>query len=112
MSFLQQLLVENARVRTKIPVAFESLMGPHLLKVDTVMSPGLTKLTWTSLNIDNYIHVVYDALAELELLMDRANDLVEFRIDSVLCEMAASLLCQLPGDEPWSTDQFLENTQV
>lgn len=44
--------------------------------------------------------------------MDRVNDLVEFRIDAVLKEMSNSVLCQLPGDEPWTVDEFLENTQV
>ena len=109
---LQQLLVENERVRAKIPVAFESLMGPHLAKVDAVLGPGITKLTWTSLNMSTYVRSVYEALADLELLMDRANDLVEFRIDSVLREMAATSLCELPGDEPWTVEEFLETTQV
>uniref|UniRef100_A0A3Q3G615 Dynein, axonemal, heavy chain 5 n=1 Tax=Labrus bergylta TaxID=56723 RepID=A0A3Q3G615_9LABR len=36
----------------------------------------------------------------LELLMDRVNDLVEFRIDAVLQEMSESTLCVLPEDEP------------
>lgn len=104
--------MEDQRVRGKIPAAFEPLMGPHLFKVDNALAPGLAKLTWTSMNIDMYVKNVYDALAELELLMDRANDLVEFRIDSVLQEMASTVLCELPGDEPWTVEQFLESTQV
>ena len=55
---------------------------------------------------------VYAGLADLELLTDRANDLVEFRIDAVLHEMSTMTLIELPEDEPWTVDFFLENTQV
>ena len=44
--------------------------------------------------------------------MDRANDLVEFRIDAVLHEMSTTTLCELPDEEPWTVDEFLEKTQV
>ena len=44
--------------------------------------------------------------------MDRANDLVEFRIDSVLKDMSNTVLCELPGEEPWTVEHFIENTQV
>ena len=55
---------------------------------------------------------MYKALAELELMMDRANDLVEFRIEAVLHEMSVTNLCELPDEEPWTVDKFLERTQV
>ena len=44
--------------------------------------------------------------------MLRANELTEFRIDAVLQEMASTTLCQLPGDEPWTVEEFLSNTEV
>ena len=106
------MLQENTRVRKKIPQAFEDLMGPHIKRVDDAIDPGLTKLTWTSLNIGDYIQHVYSELEELELLMVRANELTEFRIDAVLREMASTPLCQLPQDEPWTVEEFLENTEV
>ena len=54
---------------------------------------------------------VYET-GELELLMDRANELCEFRINSVLTEMSNIMLCELPEDEPWTIDNFLQRTQV
>lgn len=86
-------------------------MGPHIKGVDDSIEPGLTKLSWTSLNIEEYIQDVYKQLEDLELLMVRANELTEFRIDAVLQEMATTTLCQLPQDEPWTVEEFLENTQ-
>jgi dynein heavy chain len=106
------MLQESQRVKSKIPTAFEALMGPHTSKVDTALEPGLTKLSWTSLNIQEYMDKVYKTLADLELLMDRAHDVNEFRIESVLKEMATTTLCQMPEDAPWTVEKFLENTQV
>lgn len=106
------MLQENNRIRAKIPAAYEELMVPHISKVDRAIEPGVKKLTWTSINIDLYIDSVYKALAELELLMDRANDLVDFRINAVLQEMSTMVLCELPDEEPWTVDEFLERTQV
>uniref|UniRef100_A0A665UP68 Dynein, axonemal, heavy chain 5 n=1 Tax=Echeneis naucrates TaxID=173247 RepID=A0A665UP68_ECHNA len=44
---------------------------------------------------------------DLELLMDRVNDLVKFRIDAVLQEMSGSTLCVLPEDEPMTLSEHL-----
>ena len=87
-------------------------MNPHTDKVDKAIEPGINKLTWTSINIDAYMQSVYDALSKLELLIDRVNDLVEFRIEAVLHEMANMTLCELPEEEPWTVDEFLERTQM
>ena len=56
------MLQENKRVRDKIPVAFEPLMGPHIGVVDHTIEPGLRKMTWTSINIEGYIKEVHEAL--------------------------------------------------
>uniref|UniRef100_A0A8C4H102 Dynein, axonemal, heavy chain 5 n=1 Tax=Dicentrarchus labrax TaxID=13489 RepID=A0A8C4H102_DICLA len=50
--------------------------------------------------------------ADLELLMDRVNDLVEFRIDAVLQEMSGSTLCVLPEDEPVTCEEFVQTTRL
>ncbi|XP_059149715.1 dynein axonemal heavy chain 5-like isoform X1 [Physella acuta] len=110
-SALCMMLEENNRVRRKIPAAFEALMGLHLAKVDDVLEPGLTTLSWTAIKIPDFIQSVYCALSELELLVDRAHDVTEFRIDAILRDMATTTLCQLPEDEPWTVQDFLDNTQ-
>ncbi|BFZ13509.1 hypothetical protein BsWGS_16546 [Bradybaena similaris] len=110
-SALTMMLEENRRVRGKIPAAFEALMGLHLAKVDDVIEPGLTMLTWTSVKIPDFIQDVYRALGELELLVDRARDVTECRIDAILREMATTTLCQLPEDEPWTVQDFIDHTQ-
>ena len=106
------MLNENARVRVKIPAVFELLIGPHIHRVDQAIEPGLNKLSWRSLNLGNYVGNVYAKLMDLELLLDRANDLVEFRIDTVLRDMAGTTLCQLPEEDPLTMKEFYDKTQV
>ena len=106
------MLNENTRIRTLIPAAFDALIGPHVYRVDLAIQPGINRLSWTSLNLDTYIENVYGRLGNLELLLQRANDLVEFRIDTVLRDMSGTSLCQLPEDESLTMKEFSEKTQV
>nr|XP_032816356.1 dynein heavy chain 5, axonemal isoform X1 [Petromyzon marinus] len=108
---LQVLVAEHARVRGKISATYRKLLEPHLARVNEALQPGLTTLTWTSLNVHSYVEAALAALGELELLLDRANDLIEFRIEAVLREMSATPLCSLPTGEPWSCDEFLRSVQ-
>ncbi|KAK2844297.1 hypothetical protein Q5P01_010956 [Channa striata] len=108
---LQLMLSENSRIRAKIQSCYEQLATPHVAKVDEAIQPGLTSLNWTSLNIEKYLSRIDKALVDLELLIDRVNDLVEFRIDAVLQEMSASTLCVLPEDEPVTCEQFVQTTR-
>ncbi|XP_067366741.1 dynein axonemal heavy chain 5 isoform X3 [Channa argus] len=108
---LQLMLSENTRVRAKIQSCYEQLATPHLAKVDDAIQPGLTSLNWTSLNIDKYLSRIDKALDDLELLIDRVNDLVEFRINAVLQEMSACTLCILPEDEPVTCEEFVQTTK-
>ncbi|XP_077576575.1 dynein axonemal heavy chain 5 isoform X2 [Stigmatopora nigra] len=108
---LQFMLSENKRVRGKIQSAFEPLAMPHVVKVDEAIQPGLTSLNWTSMNIDKYLSNIEKSLEHLELLIDRVNDLVEFRIDAVLQEMSTSTLCILPEDEPVTCQDFVRSTR-
>lgn len=49
---------------------------------------------------------------DLELLLDRVNDWIEFRIDAVLEEMSSTPLCHLPQEEPVTCEEFLQMTKV
>ena len=59
---------ENKRVRQKIHSSIEPLMLPHLSKVDDALDPGLTFLSWTSINIDQFIENAHKALGKSKLL--------------------------------------------
>ena len=106
------MVAENDRIRGKIPHLFSTLMEAHLEKVDEVISPGLTVLRWTSLNIETYLLTVGESLKELELLVDRVSNMLEFQIEGVLRDIENTVLCELPDSEPWTVDEFVNRTQV
>jgi hypothetical protein len=56
---LQLVLLENVRVREKIPSAFEPLMSPLTSKVDMLLLPGVISLCWSSTQIEDFINDVY-----------------------------------------------------
>eukprot|EP00118_Oscarella_pearsei_P013119 m.101516 g.101516 ORF g.101516 m.101516 type:complete len:4701 (+) comp37133_c1_seq2:73-14175(+) len=106
------ILRENRRVRKKVQPVFERLMTPHLAKVDQAIEPGLSVLTWSSLNVDSFVAGISSSLQELELLIDQINDVCTYRIDAVLDEMLNVPLCEMPENEPWTVDQFVERTRT
>ncbi|XP_078222058.1 dynein axonemal heavy chain 5 isoform X3 [Callithrix jacchus] len=110
-SNMKMMLAEYQRVKSKMPLAIEQLMLPHLAKVDEALQPGLAALTWTSLNIQAYLENAFAKIKDLELLLDRVNDLIEFRIDAILGEMGSTPLCQLPQEGPLTCEEFLQMTK-
>ena len=106
------MVEENNRIRGRIPELFTVLMVPHLEKVDEVISPGLTVLRWTSLNIEPFLKSVGESLKELELLVERVSNTLEFQINGVLQDIQNTQLCDLPDGEPWTVDEFFKRTQV
>ncbi|EDL08892.1 dynein, axonemal, heavy chain 5, isoform CRA_b [Mus musculus] len=110
-SDMKMMLSEYERVKLKMPPAIEQLMFPHLARVDEALQPGLAVLTWTSLNIGGYLENAFAKIKDLELLLDRVNDLIEFRIHAILEEMSSMALCQLPQDDPLTCEEFLQMTK-
>uniref|UniRef100_A0A8C2LD25 Dynein, axonemal, heavy chain 5 n=1 Tax=Cricetulus griseus TaxID=10029 RepID=A0A8C2LD25_CRIGR len=108
---MKMVLSEYQRVKSKMPPTIEQLMVPHLARVDEALQPGMAALTWTSLNIGTYLENASAKIKDLELLLDRVNDLIEFRINAILEEMSSMSLCQLPQEDPLTCEEFLQMTK-
>lgn len=112
-SFSAQVLVQhNNHVRGKIPEVLIPLMAPHTEKIDEMLSPGLTLLTWTSLNLGQFADSCMASLDKLELLIERAKDILEIQIEGVLHEITNALICVLPGNEPWTIEEFVSKIKA
>lgn len=74
------------------------------------ISRALQKLLFQTFKL--VLNLLFASKADLELLLDRVNDLIEFRIDAVLQEMSSVPLCKLPEDEPLDCEEFLHKTKV
>lgn len=55
---LTQLVEKNKLLREQIKQPFEALLTPKLHRLNDIIQPGLTSLTWTSLTIDDFVHTV------------------------------------------------------
>ena len=59
---LSQLVEKNKTLREKIKQPFEALLAPKIHRLNDIIKPGLTSLTWASLTIDEYISTVCSKL--------------------------------------------------
>ncbi|XP_043563465.1 dynein axonemal heavy chain 5-like [Chiloscyllium plagiosum] len=108
---LQLLLEENSRLRARIKPIYETLIAPYVHKIDEAFQPGLVTLNWTSLNNDLFVDKVNAKLGEIDLLVCRINDLIEYRIDRILQDISTTSLCAFPEGTPWPCEEFLKRTQ-
>jgi hypothetical protein len=87
-------------------------MVPHVRQMRRAFEPGLNTINWLSVNIEPFLETVQKAVSDLELTVDRINDLVSSRIEAAVRLTAGELLCELPTTEPWTLDHFTSHTKV
>ena len=101
---------ENNRVRGKIPEMFSPLMIHHLDAMDEALSPGLTVIKWTSLNLSAFVESATSSLNNLELLIDQAVGIHEDRINVIFHDILSIPLCELPQTETLTVEEFVAAT--
>ncbi|RXN24689.1 dynein heavy chain axonemal-like protein [Labeo rohita] len=109
---LQEMLSNFDAVVKRIPSVLQSPMKPFIRSVENALYPGLTSLSWTSLNIDYFIGHVYKPLQELEQVVRVAVDILECRIERTLESIASTNLLTLPKNQPVTPEMFLTNTET
>ena len=102
---------ENERIRQKIPELLQHLLVPHCEHVDDAISPGLTMVSWLSMNLQSYLDNVNQELKKLELIIDRTNGMIEDRINVTIQQITNLPLCELPLAETITTETFITETQ-
>ncbi|MGH0159990.1 UNVERIFIED_CONTAM: hypothetical protein FKN15_038542 [Acipenser sinensis] len=108
---LQEMLQDYESAVNKIPAMTKPLMQQFVGRVEEALSPGLTMLSWTSLNIERFIGNVYSTLTELEQTVKEASDTLDCRIEHILLAMSSTPLVVLPEEEPTDVYAFHEMTQ-
>ena len=53
-----QLIERNRQLRAKIKPPFEALLATKIHRLNNIIHPGLTSITWTSLKIDDFVNTV------------------------------------------------------
>ncbi|EDS37982.1 ciliary dynein heavy chain 5 [Culex quinquefasciatus] len=95
---VKDLLMRNNRVRLDIPTIFLPLMRTMLIKLEDAFLPGLTTITWMSLNLKDYLNQVEKVIINIEYFVKEVNDIREARIEDVLYSFANTDLLALPGE--------------
>ena len=91
-------LKEYKRVTATVKPVLAPLLKVHVDNLEYVMRPGLTSLTWTSMNLDTYLEEIWEELERFEILVSSMNDIIEHRVEGNLKQVANMLLVSLPSD--------------
>lgn len=104
---LLHALGEHKRITEQIHMVTADILVPHLEDLELRLKPGMTTLTWTSMNIDTYLHHVHVGLSRFEALVTNVNDIIENRVEKNLRIISKLKLVALPKDESFSLDEFV-----
>jgi dynein heavy chain len=109
---LNKILQEKKNLLDRISPILRKAMAPHIEELDRTLQPGLTALTWTSLNLDDYLQANYRQLGRLRELVDKVLDIVQCRIEAGVKKMSEMSLIEVPAEnEQWTIDFFQEKTE-
>jgi len=107
---LEFIKSEYERIIGLIKPIMRNLLVPHIKDLDLKLRPGMVTLTWTSMNIDNFIKNVKTEMARLEQLVIILGDIIENRLENNLKMIGKIILVELPeNSDPMSLDHFVEN---
>jgi hypothetical protein len=108
---LAHMLREAQRVLGLMLPEYEALMRPLVQDLDARIAPGMSTLTWTSMNIDGYISSVMAAIAKIEEVIEKANDIIECRVRSTLDAISGTALVDL-GTRTWDLADLPRETRA
>uniref|UniRef100_A0A7S1KLW9 AAA+ ATPase domain-containing protein n=2 Tax=Percolomonas cosmopolitus TaxID=63605 RepID=A0A7S1KLW9_9EUKA len=89
---LKYMLSEYYRVISLPNDIVKPLVGPMIEAAGLAVEPGLHALTWMSLSIDQYLERVFEQLEILEDVVTKANNIVEFRLNTNCDEISKASL--------------------
>jgi len=108
---LHWALTEYDRVVTEVIPVTAMVLRPHFNDMEYKLRPGMITLTWTSMNIDQYITHVHSGLRKLEELVANINDIIENRIEKNLKIVSKTLLVDLPEHSSFTVSEFVDMQQ-
>ncbi|XP_037867099.1 dynein axonemal heavy chain 8 isoform X4 [Bombyx mori] len=90
------LVERNNQIRKSMPKLYLPLLRAQLIKIEKAFQPGLSTITWTSLEIPSYCDNIEAILDEVDLFVKEVVDMKEARIDAILQSISKMLLVYLP----------------
>lgn len=102
------MVEEYDRVISKVPELFSVLMQPHKEKLDVSISPGLTSLRWTSINIQGFVDNSHAAIRQFDQFVDNVIGIHEDRILQIFKVMLKTPLINVPQHDVISVSEFVK----
>ncbi|XP_077343463.1 dynein axonemal heavy chain 5-like [Lithobates pipiens] len=87
-SNLQDVVEDYERIQRKIPENFAVLFTSHLERVKHQFQPGLSTLSWSSVNIEGLLHQTSTAVKRLQFIVDKVTEIKEQVIERTLEEIS------------------------
>ena len=106
-SQLNWALAEYDRIVAEVIPVTAMILRPHFKDMEWKLRPGMTTLTWTSLNIDPYINHVHSGLKKLQELVICINDIIENSVEKNLKIVSKTLLVDLPENSSFTVSDFV-----
>ena len=103
---LTHVLKEAECIERSIPDMLQRLMQPHIVDLEQKIQPGLYVLTWTSMNIDAYLHRIHHAMQALDELVRKVSDMLTNRVEANVTRLGRTRLVRLPTDQTVTIDDF------
>lgn len=109
----QFLISDFLTIVNCVKLEVRPLLLPHLVKLTSIIEPGLTELTWVSSEWKLYSEDVREAIRKFKELVERVHDVYTNRVQEILAAMQVISLHALPDcyDEPWTIEYFLEKNE-
>ncbi|KAJ2947929.1 hypothetical protein O0L34_g9722 [Tuta absoluta] len=95
---IKYLVARNNEIRLSMPKLFLPLLRAQLIKLDKAFKPGLSTITWTSLEVTEYCDKIESVLNEVDLFIKEVVDIKDSRIDAILNSITNTMLVYLPEE--------------
>jgi dynein heavy chain len=95
----------NSAVDKVTPIT-RSLLTPHLQDLERAISPAVTTMTWTSMNIDQFLTNLRQVLSRFEHLVTQINDITTNRIEKNLTAISNFHVLNLPPTKTFLVREF------
>ncbi|XP_060805314.1 dynein axonemal heavy chain 8 [Amyelois transitella] len=106
---IKYLVDRNNTIRKSMPKLYLPLLRAQLIKLEKAFQPGLSTITWTSLEIPAYCDRIEFILDEVDLFVKEVVDMKEARIDAILLSITKTMLVYLPEQAVDPTVFYEEN---
>ena len=94
-------------VKAAIPANCLPLLTPHLAHLQSILTPAMSVMTWTSLNIDAFLASLNLSIQRFSDLVSQCNDVIANRIEKNLRMIAGMAMFELSPGKVTTLKEFV-----